>query len=191
MDEVGFEIAPPLEHITEYAPEDAEALARCWREGNQAWPGGGPGGGLATAAGVRAALADYETLTMILAWAPDYGTDRQSVVGYCWLTPYGPRPETGYVHVLGVHQDHHGQGYGRDLLKAALARSVALGHKQLNLHTWAGNQKAVPLYKRSGYFWAPETTVLMENHLPTIFRLPDARRFFAEADWYRDFRRAS
>jgi GNAT superfamily N-acetyltransferase len=191
MADLGFDIAPPLPHVSEFRPEDAEALAHCWREGNQAWPGGGPGGGLATAASVEAALVEWDTLAMFLAWAPDRQTGDERVVGYCWFVPYGPQPETGYVHILGVHQDYHGHGYGRDLLKAALARTVALGHRQLNLHTWPGNQKAVPLYKRSGYFWAPDTTVRMENYLPTIFKLPDARRFFAEADWYRDFRRPS
>src|SRR5207253_780887 len=39
--------------------------------------------------------------------------------------------------------------------------------------------------------WAPDTSVRMENYLPTILRLPAARRFFAGADWYRDFRRVA
>src|SRR5918912_3514617 len=107
MDEPGFEIAPPRPHIGEYRDEDAEALARCWRESSLAWPGGGPGGGLATAANVRAGLAEWDTLTTFLAWAPDQETGRRRVVGYCWLTPFADDPRTGYVHVLGVHQDYH------------------------------------------------------------------------------------
>src|SRR5215207_7265001 len=125
MDDLGFEIAPRLDYITDYADEDAEELARCWRDSWLAWPGGGPVGGLATAANVRAGLAEWDTLGTFLAWAPDPQTGGRRVVGYCWLTAYAPEPETGYVHVLGVHQDHHGRGLGRDLLKAALARTVA------------------------------------------------------------------
>src|SRR5439155_7250943 len=104
--------------------------------------------------------------------------------------PYRNEPNVGYVHILGVHQDYHRGGYGRDLLKAALARSVALGHQQLNLHTWSGNERAIPLYQRSGYFWAPESAVQMENYLPTIFRLEPARRLFRDGlDWYADLKR--
>ena len=43
MAELGFEIAPPLPHLTEYREEDAEALARCWREGASAWPAASAG----------------------------------------------------------------------------------------------------------------------------------------------------
>ena len=64
---------------------------------------------------------------------------------------------------------------------------MALGYTRLDLNTWAGNLKAVPLYKKSGYFWVPETSVRMENY-PLIFRLP-RQELFRQADWYRDFRR--
>ena len=94
-----------------------------------------------------------------------------------------------YVGTLSAHPDWHGRGIGRDLLKAALVRTVALGYSRVDLNTWAGNLKAVPLYKKSGYFWVPETSVRMENFLPLIFRLAPAQDFFAHADWYRDFRR--
>jgi ribosomal protein S18 acetylase RimI-like enzyme len=116
MAELGFEIAPPLSHLTEYREEDAEALARCWREGASAWPGGGPAGGLATAATIRAGLSEWDTLAMFLAWAPDAESGQPRVVGYCWLTPFGAEPRTGYVHILGVLADYHGRGFGRDLL---------------------------------------------------------------------------
>jgi GNAT superfamily N-acetyltransferase len=191
MDELGFEIAPGLTHVREYRDEDAAEVARIWRESSVAWPGTGPGGGeIASEAIARMGMVEWNTLAFFLAWAPDRTTGQERVVGYCWLTPYRNDADVGYVHILGVHQDYHGGGFGRDLLKAALAKSVALGHRQLTLHTWPGNARAIPLYQRSGYFWEPDSSVHMHNYLPTIFRLDPARRLFAGGlDWYADFKR--
>src|SRR5438270_5285751 len=35
------------------------------------------------------------------------------------------------------------RSHGRDLLKAALQRCIALGYRRLDLHTWPGNMKAI------------------------------------------------
>jgi len=110
-------------------------------------------------------------------------------VGYCSLFEYTGEGDTAYVGMLSAHPAWHGKGVGRDLLHAALGRTVQLGYSRLDLNTWAGNLKAVPLYKKSGYFWVPDTTVKMENYLPLIFRLPPAQAFFGTADWYADFKR--
>ena len=45
----------------------------------------------------------------------------------------------------------------------------------------------MPLYKKTGFFWQPETTVHMLNFLPLI--LPLAPDFFADADWYTTYQR--
>ncbi len=185
-----FEISPPLPHVREYRDEDAEAVARMWRESAIAWPSWGPGGGEhSTAARVRQEHRDLNALAVFLVFRPDAGTGEERAVGYCSLFEYAGEVNTAYVGTLSAHPDWHGQGIGRDLLWAALRRTVELGYARLDLNTWAGNLKAVPLYKKSGYFWAPDTSVKMENYLPLIFRLPPAQAFFRQADWYRDFRR--
>ncbi len=182
-----FQIAPPLSYIREYREEDAEAVARMWRESASAWPGGGPGGGEhSTAARVRQEQRDLNTLATLIAWRPDPTTGEARAAGYCSLFEYTAEAGAAYVGTLSVHPAFQGQGIGRDLLKVALERTVALGYTRLDLNTWAGNLKAVPLYKKSGYFWVPETSVKMENYLPLIFRLGPAQAFFREADWYRD-----
>ncbi len=61
------------------------------------------------------------------------------------------------------------------------------GYKRLFLHTWAGNLNAVPVYKRTGFFWRPDTQVLMENYIPTILKLPIAQAFFKQHDWYESY----
>jgi GNAT superfamily N-acetyltransferase len=185
-----FTINPPLPHVREYRDEDAEAVARMWRESASAWPGGGPGGGEhATAPGVRQEQRDLNTLATYVAFLPDPESGDERAVGYCTLMEYTGEANTAYVALLSAHPAWHGKGVGRDLLRAALERTVALGYTRLDLNTWAGNLKAVPLYKKSGYFWVPDTTVKMENYLPLIFRLPAAQDFFRTADWYRDFKR--
>src|SRR5829696_7793570 len=176
--------------IREFDEPDADAVARMWRESASVWPGGGPAGGeQSSAARVRQDQRDLNTLATLIAFAPDPDGGRERAVGYCSLFEYTGEVDTAYVGTLSAHPEWHGRGVGRDLLRAALERTVALGYSRLDLNTWAGNLKAVPLYKKSGYFWVPDTTVKMENYLPLIFRLPAAREFFATADWYRDFKR--
>jgi RimJ/RimL family protein N-acetyltransferase len=190
MSQLPFPINPPLPHIREYRDEDAEEVARMWRESVSVWPGGGAGGGeQATAARVRQDQRTMNTLATFIAFLPDPETGEERAAGYCSLFEYTAEENTAYVGTLSAHPAWHGKGVGRDLLRASLERTVALGYERLDLHTWAGNLKAMPLYKKSGYFWAPDTSVKMENYLPLIFRLPAAQAFFQHADWYRDLMR--
>jgi RimJ/RimL family protein N-acetyltransferase len=185
-----FPVAPPLPHIREFREEDAEEVARMWRESAPAWNGEGPGGGtLSTAARVAQDQRDMNTIATFVGWLPDPTDGRPRAVGYCSLYQQPTEEGTAYVGVLSAHPAWHGTGVGRDLLKAALDRTVALGYHRLDLHTWPGNMKAVPLYKKSGYFWVPDTSVKMENFLPAIFRLGPAQSFFRDADWYADYKR--
>ncbi|MDQ3699725.1 MAG: GNAT family N-acetyltransferase [Chloroflexota bacterium] len=189
-DDLPFTITPPLPHIREYRDADAAAVARMWRESASAWPGGGPSGGEhSSAARVRQEQRDLNTLATFIAYAPDPAGAGERAVGYCSLFEQPGNASAAYVGTLSAHPEWHGKGIGRDLLKASLARTVAQGYTRLDLNTWAGNLKAVPLYKKSGYFWVPDTSVRMENYLPLIFRLGPAQDFFRHADWYRDFRR--
>jgi GNAT superfamily N-acetyltransferase len=188
--ELPFPVAPALPHIREYREEDADEVARMWRESARGWNGEGPGGGtLSTGPRVRQDQRDMNTLATFIAWLPDPADGRPRAVGYLSLFDMPTEAETAYVGVLSAHPDWHGKGVGRDLLKAALARTVALGYSRLDLHTWPGNMKAVPLYKKSGYVWVPDTSVKMENYLPQIFRLGPAQSYFRQADWYADFKR--
>jgi hypothetical protein len=44
--------------------------------------------------------------------------------------------------------------------------------------------RAVPLYKKSGMFWVPETSVYMQDYIPGIISFPLAKEFFKKHDWY-------
>src|SRR5262249_36729579 len=66
----------------------------------------------------------------------------------------------------------------------AVRRSVELGYRRLDLGTWPGNMKAVPLYKKTGFCWVPGTDVHMENYVPLLLSTPALAGFWQEADWY-------
>ncbi|MCD5408958.1 GNAT family N-acetyltransferase, partial [Candidatus Bipolaricaulota bacterium] len=88
-----------------------------------------------------------------------------------------------------VHPEWHGKGVGKRLLLRAVDEAVRLGVPYVSLHTWAGNERALPLYKKTGFFWIPGTDVRMENYLPLILRLPWAEGLLEGAHWYGCLRR--
>ncbi|MFW9844217.1 MAG: hypothetical protein ACFFEV_06565, partial [Candidatus Thorarchaeota archaeon] len=63
------------------------------------------------------------------------------------------------------------------------------GYTRVDLNTWAGNMKAVPLYKKIGMMWNPEVSgVQMEDYIPGILKHPLCSAFFSPLsgadDWY-------
>ena len=54
----------------------------------------------------------------------------------------------------------------------------------MDLYTWPGNLKSVPLYKKMGFMWQPDSSVHMENFTPAARSHPLGRSFFATHDWY-------
>ena len=157
--------------IRPFRPEDAANVAQMWNESDDAWPGGFTHGVPFTAERVLHWQERERDIAVYIAFADG------KAVGYCSLTEFWEDSRVAYVRLLGAHPEYHGQGFGRDLLRAALERTVSLGYERLDLHTWAGNLKAVPLYKKTGFYWLPGTAVHMHNYLPTVFRLDAARRF--------------
>jgi ribosomal protein S18 acetylase RimI-like enzyme len=167
--------------ITEYNDSYAESLAQMWNESDSVWPGGFTGGVPFT----RERIVQWQRETRAIA--VDLVIADGRVVGYCELTEYPHEREAAYVELLGVHPAYHKQGLGRELLKKSVAKSIEQGYKRLDLGTWAGNLRAVPLYKKTGFFWVPETQVHMQNFLPLI--LPLAPEYFQQVDWYANFQR--
>lgn len=175
--------------ITEYTEEAAPSVATLWRESAVEWPGGGPFGGRhATTEGVRHELRGNRPLSTFLAWRPDRVSGELRAVGFLSLIAQPEDPTATYVGLLTAHPEWHGFGVGRELLTAALDRSVSLGFDRIDLHTWSGNLKAMPLYKKTGFFWVPDTTVRMANFLPMLLKIGPVRDYFDQtgADWYRD-----
>lgn len=164
-------------------PEDARKLAQMWNESDKAWPEGFTHGVPFTAERVQQWLGNASRLAIFVV---QYG---EQIVGYGDLYAQKGQHEVAYIDLLNVSPSHQGKGLGRDLLLTLLKRTVELGYKQLTLHTWPGNLQAVPLYKKTGFFWKPDTSAYMQNFMPSILALPIAQQFFARHDWYRTFQR--
>ncbi len=132
---------------------------------------------------VRRQLRETEFLKFFVA------ASAGRIIGTCELHAHASEKGACYVSRLAVLPDFQGKKFGKRLLLAAVNAAIDLGHTRIDLHTWPANIKAVPLYKKTGFYWLPDTRVYMRNYLPTIFADPIARRFFTRHDWYQSFRR--
>jgi ribosomal protein S18 acetylase RimI-like enzyme len=86
-------------------------------------------------------------------------------VGHLWLA-LGPRPGSGadaYIYDIEVDAQQRGQGYGRELLRAAEAEAAEHGATAIGLTVFGDNQVARNLYESAGY---ASTTISMRKALP-------------------------
>lgn len=165
-------------HIVEYEPKYAAAVADMWNHSVDGWGGGNT---IQTAERVQQSEANSVNLHTYLAVEGD------KVLGYCGVSEY--REDTGalYIALLNVRDDHHGKKIGKQLVLKAIERTIELGWPRIDLYTWASNTKAVPLYKKCGFFWEDrDDTVHLMNFIPTVLHTEAVQYFFAHADWYAD-----
>jgi mycothiol synthase len=71
-----------------------------------------------------------------------------ALIGYCWLKIENGE---GEFYVVGVHPNSAGQGLGRVLVEAGLARMLARGIRSAHLYVEAENIAAVHLYRSYGF----------------------------------------
>ena len=164
--------------------DDAAGLAEMWNASDGAWPGGWTRGIPETAERILQRKGKYDRLAQFVAETSD-----GQIVGYGDLQAQAGQTEMAYLPLLNVRPDFHGKGVGKALVLKILERTIELGYKQLTIGTWAGNTKAMPLYKKTGFFWVPDTSVFMQNFIPTALALPLAQPFFQKHDWYHTFQR--
>lgn len=167
--------------IRDYRKSDNQGLADMWNQSQSAWPTGFGGNVAYTAERIANDMKKQQALFYLVA------EDRGKIAGYCWVSSYPKEPDACYVALLNAHPDYHGQGIGKGLLLESIRRAVKLGYYRVDLHTWPSNIKAVPLYKKTGFFWLPETQVHMQNYIPAALGHPLCRDFFASHDWYSSF----
>lgn len=162
--------------IVEYTPELADAVADMWNHSREGWGGGTS---IMTGEQVRQREAQSGNKNLFLAM------DGDKVVGYCGLSEYKEDVGALYIPLLNARTDYHGKKIGKMLVLEALKKTIELGWPRLDLYTWAGNTKAVPLYKKCGFFWEDrdDSTHLM-NFMPTVLHTEWVEDFFREVDWY-------
>ncbi len=152
--------------IRRFAGKDAEGLAKLLNESEEGWPGGLTGGIPYTAERVK------EWIERSRCFAPLVAELNGEIVGICTVTEHFWEKDAAYIEFLNVHPKHRGKGIGKALLLASIEETTRIGRKRLDLHTWGGNLLAVPLYKKTGFFWVPKTNVYMQNYIPAILSNP-------------------
>ena len=168
---------------TDWRRGDAEKLATLINEAGEAWPGGAwdP----ETPEEVERHHRESRRLGIFVA------EETGRFVAFCDVYAKPEERNRAYVPFLTAHPDYHGKGYGKAVLHRSIARVYDLGIARVDLHTWPGNLKAVPLYKKTGFMWSPDEPwgVLMQNFTPGARRHPAAQAYFEKHDWYRTLKR--
>jgi ribosomal protein S18 acetylase RimI-like enzyme len=164
--------------IIEYDPSYAKAVADMWNLSNESWGGGTK---QRTEETVRREMEISSHLHVFLA------VDGKEVVGFCSFAHYRQDEGALYVPLLNVRPDYHGYKVGRNLILNAVRKTVEAGWPRLDLYTWAGNTKAVPMYKKCGFFWEKnEDYVHLMNLIPTVLQTEALAPYFEKLDWYAD-----
>jgi len=167
--------------IIEFKREDASKLADLFNSFDKEglWPGGFTGGVPYTAERVLDSFpVSVKCISILIS------THEGKFTGICTLHPHYEDPEAAYIGVFGAHPDYLGKGHGKALILRALQIAAQSNLRRVDLDTWAGNLRAVPLYKKSGMFWIPETSVRMQDYIPGIKNFPLAKQFLTKYDWY-------
>ncbi|WP_233569750.1 GNAT family N-acetyltransferase [Falsibacillus albus] len=162
--------------IVEYHPKYAAAVAEMWNNSQDGWGGGNT---IQTEEQVLKQEANSTNLHLFLA------LDGEKVVGYCSLGEYREDEGALYIPLLNVRGDYHGKKVGKLLVLKALERAIEMKWPRLDLYTWPGNTKAVPLYKKCGFFWEErEDTTHLMNFMPSVLHTEAVKEFFQDVDWY-------
>ncbi|WP_226645786.1 GNAT family N-acetyltransferase [Mesobacillus subterraneus] len=164
--------------IEKYHEGLAAGVARMWNLSRDGWGGDTR---VMTEEQVKKKESNSDNIELYLA------LDGEEVVGYCGLSEYKEDTGSLYIPLLNVRPDYQGHKIGKKLLLQALEKTVELGWPRLDLYTWAGNTKAVPLYKKCGFFWEDrdDSTHLM-NFIPQVLNTPLLKPVFEKLDWYGD-----
>ncbi len=180
---------PPLKFVRtlQYSDTEYHELAEYFNTLNDSgsWPGGFNDGIAHTAEMMK---TSYHPRNHAHLFVTPEKEGAKRLVGCCFLAQMENLENGWYVEFLSVDPAFQGKKYGKSLLLAATSLAFEKGAQILSLHTWAGNMKAMPLYKRQGYKWRPGTNVYMENYIPQILQFPATRPFFEKHDWYASFK---
>lgn len=168
-------------NIIEYKPAYAKKVAEMWVKSSEGW-----NGGLENTT-EETVLADLEGSTSINTYLAECNGE---ILGFCDFSEYLEDEGALYVKTLNVRTDYHRKGIGRTLIGKALERTIELGWPRLDLYTWSGNTKSIPLYKRCGFFFENRMDIThLMNFIPYVMKTEAVEQFFKDIDWYEDLKR--
>lgn len=164
--------------IVKYDRNYAEEVATMWNKSGKNW------GGEEVVKTAEDIINENDNMGNICAFL---AIDGKEVVGYCSFGEYKQDEGASYIPLLNVRPDYIGQKVGKRLLLECVKMAINAEWPRLDLYTWQGNDKAVPLYKKCGFFWErrDDTTHLM-NFIPYVMRTEAVKHYFEVLDWYTD-----
>ena len=164
--------------IVEYDPSYAQAVADMWNCSQESWEE-------ATASAALTNVAqDMENAGNLRVFLAVQGNE---VIGFCSCSHYKMDEGALYVPLLNVRPDYHGRKVGKLLILKAVQTTVEMGWPRLDLFTWAGNTKAVPMYKKCGFFWEKkDNAVHLMNFIPSFCRQRLLGLIWSGIYWYSD-----
>jgi len=169
--------------IRDFTDSDLPKFADHWRESIRGWPPGFESGGDFSPEAIRDTFLKSKYVGFWIGWLDD------EIVGFLTYYKRNEDNDATYVATFNVHPDFHGKGYGRRLLKHSIDHAIAHNVKRTDLHTWAANEKAFPLYKKCGFFWRPRINYTqMYNFLPVVLNNPLVQEFLDGVSWYEALR---
>ena len=121
---------------TEYEPRFAKAVAAMWNRSSEGW-----NGRIWNSSEARVLQKERDSAYLNL-WLALAG---EEVIGYVKLSKYSLEEGVAYVELISVDPAWHGKGIGKALMRKCVERSAELGYQRLDLFTWPGNTRAVPL----------------------------------------------
>ena len=171
--------------IVEYSDDLAADIAEMFNTWDDLWPGGYTQGVPYDEERVKKSYGKMSSIALL--YAIDKSTKKP--VGMCTLHQHWRDEDAAYVGVLGVSPDALNKKVGKRLLLHAIDIVVRDGMKRVDLNTWPGNMRAVPLYKKVGLMWNPTGNgVQMEDYIPGILNHSLCQSFFAglpeDGNWY-------
>jgi ribosomal protein S18 acetylase RimI-like enzyme len=167
--------------IIEYEKKYASKIAEMWNKSSEGWQGE------QLIETEQSIISSEESSAYLKLYLALY---QNEIIGYCKLSEYEEDKDTWYVDLLNVRPDFHGKKIGKKLLLTALKYSQKKGIPRVDLHTWDGNLKAVPLYKKCGFFWVNyDNSTHLVNLIPKVLQMELFTDFFKRVDWYQDSNR--
>lgn len=163
----------------EYDSRYAKAIADLWNRSSEVW------NGTVFNSSEAKVLLEESSVAYLNLYLVTIG---DLVIGYAKLANYSEEKGVAYIELLTVDPQYHGKGIGRQLVQKCVLRAAELGYERIDLFTWAGNTKAVPLYKKCGFFWEKmetQATHLM-NFIPGLLNNELLKPYFEYFDWYAD-----
>lgn len=170
--------------IVEYSETLAKGVADMWNRSSEGWNGRVYN---ETRDSVLATENASQHLKLYIAVeASTLGDENPLVLGYCKVSKYFFDEDTLYINLLNVDPAYHGAKIGKLLVLKAVDFTVAYGYPRLDLFTWPGNTKAVPLYKKCGFFWenAENASTHLMNFMPLVQSQPLLKPYFNKTSWY-------